>query len=81
MSKRVTIQDIVKEWLTENSYEGLCNDDCGCEVADLMPCDQPNPYLCEAGYKIPCPGPEDCKADGDCPWHISPNKSSKRKLK
>lgn len=66
------IQDIVKKWLIDNGFDGLCTDDCGCEVADLMPCGEP--YNCEAGHKIPCPGPEDCENGGGCLWHMMPGK-------
>ena len=69
----MNLGDITKKWLQENGFEGLTGDDCGCEIGDLMPCDAPN-INCEPGYKVPCPGPEDCPADGDCPWHISPKK-------
>ena len=67
------VKEIVKQWLTEKGYEGLCDEDCGCEIKDLMPCDAPR-IDCIAGYKVPCPGEEDCEAGGGCPWHISPNK-------
>lgn len=69
MSKN--IEAIVREWLAANGYDGLYNEDaCGCELADLMPCGEPNTG-CMAGYRIPC-DPETCQADGDCPWHIGP---------
>lgn len=67
------VKQIVKQWLQANNYAGLCTDTCGCEVSDLMPCDNYH-HDCEAGYKVPCPGAEDCPADGDCPFHISPIK-------
>ena len=67
------IRKIAEQWLKENGYEGLCSEDCGCEITDLMPCDTLS-TICEAGYKVPCPGGEDCPADGDCLWHISPTK-------
>lgn len=67
------IKEIIEQWLIKNGYEGLYRDDCGCEVGDLMPCNEPS-INCTAGHKVPCPGPENCQADGDCPWHISGNK-------
>jgi len=68
------LREIVKKWLIDNGYDGLCGDGCGCENEDLMPCEYPHKTFCEAGYKVPCPGPEDCWADGDCDFHISPTK-------
>ena len=81
----MTVKEITKEWLKNNGYGGLSGVHCCCELADLMPClnlslgcgvDQGN---CEAGYKIPCPGPELCEAYGDCPFHISLQKPNDRK--
>lgn len=66
------IQEIVEKWLIDNGYEGLSGEDCGCEVGDLMPCDEPG--NCEAGHKIPCPGQEDCVNGGGCPWHMAKGK-------
>ncbi len=71
--ERMNLREIAKKWLEDNGYDGLSNENCGCELSDLMPCDEPQDN-CEAGYKVPCPGPELCPADGDCPWHISPKK-------
>jgi len=74
----MNIQEIVKKWLEENGYDGLGSEDCGCELSDLMPCDEPHISDCAAGYKVPCPGPEDCPADGGCPFHISTKKPEGR---
>lgn len=44
--------DILKEYLQENGYDGLCNPEaeCGCLIDDLCPC---NSYMleCVPGYK------------------------------
>ena len=69
----MNVKDIVRQWLNENGYDGLSSEECGCELADLMPCDEPNVVLCVAGHRGKC-NPETCAADGDCPWHIIPGK-------
>jgi hypothetical protein len=45
----MTVTEIIKEWLSANGYDGLCNDDCGCLTDDLNPCCE---YTgnCEAAY-------------------------------
>lgn len=50
------LYDIVKNWLKENGYDGLClpGEGCGCDLEDLMPCGSPAEY-CEAGYKQRAP--------------------------
>ncbi len=79
----MTLKDIIKEWLIKNGYEGLYENDssydgCGCAVEDLMPCDEPS-INCMAGYKVSCPGPEDCWNGGGCSWHISGKKETRVK--
>ncbi len=65
------IKSIVKNYLRENKFDGLFSNhfDCGCEIDDLMPCDEAQPE-CEPGYKIPCS--DNCPYDGNCDWHIGP---------
>ena len=33
------VKEIVAAWLEQHEFEGLCNDDCGCKLNDLMPCE------------------------------------------
>ena len=68
------IRDIVAEWLETNGYDGLAGDACGCLLSDIMPCDYPSMYDCVPGYKVPCPGGDECPADGDCDWHVVEHK-------
>ena len=53
----MNVKKIVAKYLMENGFEGLCADECGCLLDDLIPCDD---YMghCEPGYKIPNPGGE-----------------------
>lgn len=46
------IIQIVKDWLENNGYDGLCHPDyeCGCQLNDLMPCGDPCSN-CVAGRK------------------------------
>jgi hypothetical protein len=70
--KAVTVNDIVVKYLTDNGYDGLYNDDCGCVITDLCPCFELSPD-CHAGHKIPCP-------DGSCgehDFHIGPRQEEK----
>ena len=75
------VKEILGQWLKDNGYDGLYNEDCGCEIDDLAPCCIDCIAECEAGYKVPCPGPEDCSADGDCYWHISGTKPGDKKVR
>lgn len=40
-----------KEWLKVRGYEGVYNDDCGCELDDLGPCGE-GVCGCTPGYKV-----------------------------
>lgn len=55
------LHEIVKEWLVENGYDGLCHSDseCGCSVDDFMPCSEPNQF-CEAGHQEKAPEGSEC---------------------
>jgi len=65
--------------LKADGYGGLCGDDCGCELDDLMPCGNVDPFWCRPGYLHKC---EDCPNEPDeCPiedggegWCIGPKK-------
>lgn len=69
------VHEIIKKYLIDNKYDGLCCEECGCEISDLFPCGgEFHVDLCEAGYKIPC-DPETCWNEGNCKWHISTKKA------
>jgi len=57
----MTVLEIVEKYLRDNGYDGLCSDDCGCDLEDLASCGGESLANCEPGYKSPCPGPEDCE--------------------
>lgn len=38
-----TVRTIVANWLREHEYEGLCHYECGCGIAELMPCGDNGP--------------------------------------
>ena len=61
-----TVREILEKWLTDNGYDGLYTDECGCVVGDLAPCGEACSFTCQAGHKIPCPTPDHC----DCHSHI-----------
>jgi len=52
-----SIEQIIKMYLMENGYDGLYNseDECACEIANLLPCDCPHGDHCKAGYKCKPP--------------------------
>ena len=51
----MTCHDILKNWLTENGYDGLCSSggECACDVDDFVPCGA-DPSNCEPGHKAEC---------------------------
>jgi len=68
-----TVRNIVEEWLKDNGYDGLYDDDCGCLIGDIAPCEPDGGFGCMPGYKGPC-DPKTCPADGECDWHVGPRK-------
>jgi len=46
----MTVGEIIATWLKEHGYDGLCNEDCGCSIDDLMPCGETF-NDCRAAYK------------------------------
>lgn len=70
----MNLSGLTKDWLVSHGFDGLCAPgECACGNDDLMPCGEPSAE-CQPGYKIPCPGPEDCDNDGHCDWHITTSK-------
>ena len=67
----MTVREIIEKYLKENEFDGLCGDDCGCPIDDLMPCMCDSMDSCVPGYKVPC----DC--GGGCDYHISESKDQK----
>ena len=60
---KINVLEIIERHLKENGYDGLYHEnDCGCEIGKLAPCDS-CPLDCLPGYKMPC----DC---GEHYFHI-----------
>lgn len=52
----ITVEAIIKEWLSANGYAGLCNpdSDCGCSIEDFAPCCS-SMQDCYPAYELECP--------------------------
>ena len=79
MKKVLNVRHILDTWLKENNYDGLCSDECGCEIGDLAPCWDNDLTNCVPGHKTKCPATEEdgCEFathDRECDWHMSPGK-------
>lgn len=61
MTDRKTAKQIVKDYLIENGYDGLCGDECSCEIDDLMACGEFGSD-CVPGWNAVCKG---CEEFGD----------------
>jgi len=67
----MNVSEIIKAYLREHGYDGLCNPgECGCDIDDLMPCDSPcgGYSSCNPAYKVPAD--EEFKSDWgeDAEW-------------
>lgn len=69
--------EIIKKYLVDNGYDGLCDSDCncGCGVNDLSPCDNLSLFHCKPAHskKLRC---EDCE-DGKYKECYDPNGEEK----
>lgn len=54
----MNVKAIVRDWLVTNGYEGLFNEngECGCDLNDLMCCDNSGVDWCLPAYKLKCEG-------------------------
>ena len=63
----MTVKEIVKEYLEKNGYDGLCSENCGCGLYNLMPCEMfasdSTVIGCKPAYKRKCKA--DCAYCGD----------------
>jgi hypothetical protein len=74
----VDVVDIVRKYLVEKGYDGLCSDDsmpcwtdCCCDLGDFMCCDYDSCGIsCSPGYKVPCV----CEGTNKHKFHIVPQK-------
>ena len=58
----MTVKEIVKNYLENNQFGGLCSGHCGCELSDLFPCNGDCPAEgCEPAFKIMCERERDCE--------------------
>ena len=63
----MNVKEIITAWLKEHGYDGLCGEECGCEIADLAPCcEAENILSCVPGYKNECDYPCSALAEGWC---------------
>lgn len=68
---------MVRMYLERNGYEGLCGDECGCELADLMPCGGEYAMDCVGGHKTDCTCDDGCDnlySNQICRFHITAGK-------
>jgi hypothetical protein len=50
-TKKVTMYELIRLYLIDNGYDGLCNDEeCGCLLDDLTPCDGAGILECMPAY-------------------------------
>ncbi|MEW6186710.1 MAG: hypothetical protein AB1585_13325 [Thermodesulfobacteriota bacterium] len=69
----ISIQEIVREYLEKNGYDGLACPwaECGCKLSDLMPCGEPDKDECFAAHKTDDP-------EGEVEWLMLPGKAGEK---
>ena len=81
----MNLRGIIKKYLEDNGFDGLCGDECGCQTSDLFCCENPNMDVCQPGYKKLCPGENNCPNCEECPepntgsWCMTTKKPKKEK--
>lgn len=71
-----TCAEIIRQFLGENGYDGLCSDECGCLLDDLMPCGSGEFITgCVAGYRQKVP-PDQV---GECDFWVGLEKPREEK--
>ncbi len=69
MGGKMFLPEIIATCLKDHGYEGLCCDECGCGIDDLIPCGEyENLKDCEPAYQVP--GCSDSCGKG-CDFHWS----------
>ncbi len=63
----MALREIIKKYLDDNGFDGLCGDECGCQIGELFPCEVPDVDGCQPGYKTKCQGIEKCPYTKECP--------------
>jgi len=70
------VRQILREWLEAHDYQGLCTEDCGCNLDDLAPCGQCGCMYCNPGHArdggifAPAVPVEDVVADEPTIWEL-----------
>ena len=73
MTNPQNVRELLVAALRERGYDGLYQAGgmgCACELADLAPCENPDPINCHPGYRGPCPAPGVVDCGGDCDFHM-----------
>ncbi len=69
----MTTKEIVIEYLKQNGFDGLCSDECGCSLDDLICCDE-DFQGCEPAYASICDGKDSSCECETGETHYGPNK-------
>jgi hypothetical protein len=73
------VKQIITKYLKDNGYDGLCYENCGCALDDLIPCRGDRIHIddCVSGYEWDCMKCDDeCGNMGQC---IKPTKQPPKK--